>query len=131
MAVATNIELPKIIVRRTVSSSAAIPLGTVMKLTADNTVVVSSGDSDPFGGIAIEEKVASETDVTTIGCAMDGVWDIDTTAAAIAIGQMVNIGAANAVLLADEAAWVAGSVVGKAEEVRDGNNRIRVRCIGY
>lgn len=130
MAVASNIELPKIIVRRTCDSSTAIPYGTLLKLTADNTAIASSGDTDPFAGWANEEKSATDTDITEIACALDGVWDQDTTAAAIAVGQMVNIGGANTVILADSAAWVAGSVVGKAEEARDGSNRIRVRGIG-
>ncbi len=131
MAVAVQIEAPRIIVRRTVSSSAAIPKGTVMKLTDENTVEASAANDDPFGGIAVEEKVSTETDVLTIGCAMDGVFDIDSTAAAITAGQMVNIGGANAVLVADEAAWVLGSVVGKAEETRDTDNRVRVRLMGF
>lgn len=130
MAVAECIEAPRIIARRTCASGTGIPKGTVLKLTSPNTVAASSANDDPFGGIAVEEKVATETDIVTIGCALDGVWKIDTTAAAITAGAMVNIGAANAVLVADEAAWAAGSVVGKAEETRDGDNRIRVRLLG-
>jgi len=131
MAVATCIELPRIIVRRTVDSAAAIPKGTLMKLTSPNTVAASDGDDQPFGGIAVEEKVTTETDVLTIGCAMDGVWDIDTTAAALNVGVMVNMSAANQVAAAVDADFEKGSIVGKAEETRDGTNRIRVRLMGY
>ncbi len=131
MAVATCIELPRLIVRRTVASDAAIPLGTVMQLADENTASASDGDDQPFAGIAIEEKVATETDVVTIGCAMDGVWDIDTTAAAITAGQMVNLSAANQVAAAADADFEKGSIVGKAEETRDTDNRVRVRLMGF
>ena len=130
MAVATNIELPRIIVRRTVATGTTIPLGTVMKLTADNTVIASSADNDSFGGIAVEEYKDTDTDLNHMSVALDGVWDIDTTAAAIPIGATVNIGAANAVVASGAADLLTGSVVGKAEEVRSGSNRIRVRVGG-
>ncbi len=131
MAVAVCIEAPRIIVRRIVASGDAIPKGTLLKLTTPNTVTANDGDNQPFGGIAIEEKVAAETDVLSIGVALDGVFDIDTTGAAIAVGLMVNMTAANQVAAAVDADFEQGSIVGKAEEVRDGTNRIRVRLMGF
>ena len=131
MAVAVQIEAPRIIVRRTCDSSTGIAKGTVLQLTDENTVSASSGDNQPFGGIAIEEKVATETDIVTIGCAMDGAFDIDTTAAAITAGAMVNLTAANQVAVAANGDFEQGSIVGKAEETRDTDNRVRVRLMGY
>ena len=84
MAVAVNIEAPRIIVRRTVSTTAAIPKGTLLKFdSSPNTVAATGAQNDLFAGIAVEEKVTTETDITNIGVALDGVWDIDTTSAAI------------------------------------------------
>lgn len=132
MAVAVCIEKPTRIVRRIVDSSTAIAKGTLMKLTgAANTAAACDGDDQPFGGITIEEKVATETDIITIGCAMDGVFDIDTTAAAINIGVMVNMTSANAVAAAADADFEKGSIVGKSEEARSTDNRIRVRLMGF
>ena len=130
MAVATQIEAPKKIVRRTIADGTAVPLGTLMKLEDANTVVVSAANSDPFGGIAVEEKTASDG-ITNIACAMDGVFMIDSTAAAITAGAIVSIGGANTVAVTTGTAdQVAGSNVGQAEETRDGSNIIRVRLRG-
>ena len=129
MTLATEIEAPTLIVQRICDEATAIPYGTLMKLSGDNLVIVSSGNDDPFGGIAIEEFTGGEGK-TTVACAMDGVFDIDTTAAAITAGQAVNIGAANQILVADANAWIAGSFVGFAESTRTGSDRIRVRLRG-
>lgn len=129
MAVAVNVELPKLIVRRVVDDTIAVPKGTLMKITATNTVAASAANEDPFGGIAVEEKTADDG-IVDLGCAMDGVWLMDTTAAAIGIGVPVMIGGANSVAAAVEADWPLGTVCGVAEMVRTGTNRIRVRIGG-
>jgi hypothetical protein len=126
MAVAVNVELPRIIVRRTVAEATAIPQGTVMKLSGTNTVIASSANEDPFGGITVEEFTGGEN-LTNVACALDGVWLIDTTAAAIAVGEIVMVGGANALTLAVEADFPLGCIVGQAEEARTGSNRIRCR----
>jgi len=131
MAVAENIELPTKIVMRTIDKDTAVPYGTLMKLEDENTVVVSAANSDPFGGICTFEKKATDTDILKIPCAMDGVWDIDTTAAAITAGAIVSIGGANTVAVTTGTAdQIAGSNVGQAEETRDTDNRIQVRLRG-
>ena len=131
MAVAECIELPTKIVMRTISSTTAVPYGTLMKLEDANTVVVSAANSDPFGGICMFEKLATDTDIVKIPCAMDGLFDIDTTAAAITAGAIVSIGGADQVAVSTGTAdVVAGSNVGQAEETRDGSNRIQVRLRG-
>ena len=127
MAVATCIVAPTRIVTRVCDEATAIPMGTVMKLSGTNTVIASSADNDPFGGITIEEFTGGEG-ITHVACAYDdGVFAIDTTAAAITVGQMVNLTAANQVAAAADADFERGSIVGKAEETRTGTNRIRVR----
>ena len=132
MAIATCIEKPTIIVRRTVATDAAIPKGTLLQSSSSpNTVTASSGDNEYFGGIAVEEKVATETDVVTIGCALDGVWQMTCTDAAITAGQMVNLTAANSVAAAVDADFENGSIVGRAEQTKDANLSIRVRLMGY
>jgi hypothetical protein len=132
MAVAVCIEKPRIIVRRTCASGTGIPKGTLVQISSSpNTVTATSGDHQVFGGITTEEKVATETDIVSIACALDGVWDIDTTAAAIAVGILVDVGGANSVVAAADADFEAGTLVGRAEEVRDGSNRIRVRLMGF
>ena len=131
MAVAECIELPTKIVMRTISSTTAVPYGTLMKLEDENTVVVSAANSDPFGGICMFEKLATDTDILKIPCAMDGLFAIDTTAAAITAGAIVSIGGADQVAVSTGTAdVVAGSNVGQAEETRDGSNRIQVRLRG-
>ena len=69
MAVAEMIEAPTKIVMRTISSSTAVPYGTLMKLEDENTVVVSAANSDPFGGICTFEKLSTDTDILKIPCA--------------------------------------------------------------
>jgi len=132
MAVAEMLEVPTKIVRRTIDKDTAVPYGTVMKLEDANTVVVSAADSDPFGGICMFEKKATDTDIVEIPCAMDGLWDIDTTAAAITAGAIVSIAGANQVAVSSGTAdVVAGANVGQAEETRsDATDRINVRVRG-
>lgn len=132
MAVATCIETPRRIVRRTVDSATAVAKGTLMAFTdTPNKVVKASAQDECFAGIAIEEKTATETDILEIGCAIDGVWKIDTTAAGITVGQMVQIATGSDVVVVSADADVdAGIIVGRAEETRDGDNRIRVRLLG-
>lgn len=132
MSVATCIEAPKLIVRRNVTSTDAIPKGTLMYFEgAANHVLVTDGtDNRPFAGIAVEEKVSTETDVTTIGCALDGVWDIDNSGS-IAIGEGVSMFAANTVIKYAAADHAFCSFVGVAEEAEVSDNRARVRLRGY
>lgn len=127
---AVCIELPKMIVRRTCANATAIPKGTILKLTDPNTAAASAADNDVFAGIAVEEKTASDG-ITNIAAALDGVFDITTTAAAITAGAVVNIGGANLVSTSAAADLLTGSVVGVAEETCTTTEVIRVRLRGY
>ena len=112
MAVATVIEAPTIFKRRTIANATAVPIGTIMKLEDDNTVVVSASDSDPFGGIAWVEHTANEG-VTEMTVPMNGRWSVTTTASAIPAGNAVSIAGANTIALATEADTIIGGVIGK------------------
>jgi hypothetical protein len=126
---AVNIELPKLIVNRVCAEATAIPLGTVMKLSGDNTVIASSADNDVFGGITVEEFTGGEG-LTHVACAIDGVWDI-LTGGAVTLGAVVNISGANTVSASAAADLLTGSVVGVAEEGAVGAAVTRVRLRGY
>ncbi len=112
MTVAVVIEAPTIFERRVIVDATPVPIGTIMKLEDANTVVVSAGSADPFGGIAWVEHTASEG-VTEMTVAMNGRWEIVTTAAAIPPGNAVSIGGADVVRLATEADTIVGTVMGK------------------
>lgn len=127
--VAVNVELPKTIVRRTIDKDTAVPYGSLMKLTTGtNTVGLTDGDTNPFGGICMFEKLATDTDIIEIPCAMDGVWEISCDSSAIAVGETVSIDALNQVHVSNGTTDViAGSQVGQAEQAKDSAERIRVR----
>lgn len=96
MAVATCIVKPTRFARRVIDETTAVPIGTVMELNDDNTVLVSGANTDPWGGICWVEHTANEG-VTELVVAMNGTWSMTTTAAAITAGGAVSIGGANAV----------------------------------
>jgi len=110
---ATCIETPTIFARRTIANATPVPIGTVMKLEDANTVVISAANSDPFGGIAWEEKTASDG-ITEITVAMNGRWSMTTTAAGIPVGNICSIAGANTVALSTGSAdYIVGTNVGK------------------
>lgn len=130
MAIVTFIGSPQNVVVRICAEATAIPKGTLMKLSGTNTVIATSGDNDVFGGVTIEEFTGGEN-LTHVSCAMGGVCQMTTTAAAIALGIPVSIGGANAVIAEVASDFVLGTHVGHAEEARTGTNSIRVRLRGH
>jgi len=80
-------------IRFTVADGTKIEKGELMKLTDPRTIVASSADNDPFGGISATEKVASDGQ-TTLGVFTHGIFDINA-AAAITVGERVSIGGDN------------------------------------
>jgi hypothetical protein len=131
MAIATQLErCPEhLLKRRTVANATAIPKGTVMKLTDPNTAIASAANSDPFAGIAVEEKTASDG-VTEITCAMGGKWSMTSTAAAITAGGIVSIGGANTVEAAVESDFPLGTNVGKCLNTLGGGGGTAVVQVG-
>lgn len=120
-----NIELPKRIVNRICAEATLIPLHTLMKLSGTNLVIASSGDEDVYGGVTIEEFSGGEG-LTHVGCALDGVWDV-LTGAAVTLGALVMVSAANTVSAAVAADLLLGTTCGKAEEAAGGAAVTRVR----
>lgn len=123
---AVCIETPTRFARFTVADGTGIAIGTLLKQTDPNMAIATSADNDPFAGIAWEEKTANDG-VTEIVVALNGVWDITCTDAAITSGSLVSIGGANLVLTADADAVILGEVVGKALETTTTTETIRVR----
>ena len=129
--VATMVEAPTKIVMRTVALDLAVPYGSLMKLNDNNTVTITSGDADPWGGICTFEKLATDTDILKIPCAMDGVWEISTDAGAITAGAIVSVDALNQIHVTNGTNdQIAGSNIGQAESTKDGAERINVRLRG-
>jgi len=128
MAIAVNIEAPKIIKRYTVNDGVAIPKGTILKLSGAsvNNAIASSGDGDVFAGIATEEKTASDG-ITEIGAAIDGVWDISQCGTASTAGAIVCLSGANLVRSAAAADLLTGAAFGKLLETGTINVQNRVR----
>lgn len=87
-------EAPTRFARYTVADGTGIAKGTILKLTTPNTAAACSADNDVCGGIAMFEKVASDG-TTEITAALDGVWGLLTSAAAITIGEEVGINGTN------------------------------------
>lgn len=105
-------ELP---IPMTCADGAGIEKGTVLKLSDPRTVAASSADNDVFGGIAAEEKIASDGK-TTIPVYFGGIFKMKDSGSGVTVGQDVVIKGANTVgtytTLDDEK----GYVVGKALE---------------
>ena len=136
-ALAVTVELPTYInaVQRTVADGNQISGGTILKLSEPNTVAVSSGATDPFGGIAAAEKVADDG-ATTLAAYMNGVFDLKTVATvgaegAIVAGDQVMISGANYIKTALQDGTEDHLIIGTAEEDATGDEVIRVRLRGY
>lgn len=120
------IETPTRFARYTVADGAGIAIGTLLKLTDQNTASATSADNDPFAGIAWEEKTASDG-ITEITAALNGIWDLKDSGAGITAGAIVNIGGTNLIITSAGADLLTGSVVGKALETAAASEVIRVR----
>lgn len=75
-------------------ADAAIPKGTVLKLSTPYTVAASSADNDLFGGIAAEEKVASDGKLQ-VAVYRGGVFKCEAGTSGVTVGLPVGIEAAN------------------------------------
>lgn len=124
---ATCIETPTIFERKTVADGTGIAIGTIMQLSSDpNTVTASSANSEVFGGIAWEEKTASDG-ITELTVAMDGVWDITCGGSGVTLGAMVSLSGANVIKDAIAAELLTGDIIGKAHETGSAAEVIRVK----
>lgn len=125
MAVAVCLQTPTRFRRYTVADGTAIPKGTILKLTTPLTAAATSADNDVPAGIAWEEKVASDG-ITEITAALDGVWGIGTSNAAITVGNDVTINALNEIKVYTTLDNEKGYVLGKALETCASNVVIAV-----
>jgi hypothetical protein len=75
-------------------ADAAIPKGTVLKLSTPFTVAASSADNDLFGGIAAEEKIAGDGKLM-IAVYRRGIFKCEAGTSGVTVGKKVVIEAAN------------------------------------
>lgn len=127
---AVCIETPKRFARYTIADATSVPIGTLMYLSGDFTVSVSSAADQPFAGIAWEEKTTGDG-ITEITLALDGLWDIKATAAANVLGELVALGGANLIVSADAADILNGALIGYLEETQDASEVCRVRLTKF
>ena len=123
---AVCIETPTKFARYTVADGTGIAIGTLLKVTDNNTAEASSADNDKFAGIAWEEKTANDG-ITEITAAIDGVWGLKDSGSGITSGNMVVIGGANLISAAADGDFEAGTVIGKALQTATTSEVIRVR----
>jgi hypothetical protein len=125
---AVCIETPTKFARYTVADGNALAIGTLLRLTGDNTAEAhGANDSAVFAGIVFEEKTALDG-ITEITAALDGVWDMTDGGDGITLGALVALdGTANEIRPAVEAEFPTGDIIGKALETASANEVIRVR----
>ena len=75
-------------------ADAAIPKGTVLKLSTPYTVAASSADNDLFGGVAAEEKVSGDGKLQ-IAVYRGGIFKVEAGAGGVTVGLPVTIVALN------------------------------------
>ena len=75
-------------------ADAAIPKGTVLKLSNPFTVAASSADNDLFGGIAAEEKISGDGKLM-IAVFRRGIFKVEAGAGGVTVGLPVTIVALN------------------------------------
>ena len=75
-------------------ADAAIPKGTVLKLSTPFTVAASSADNDLFGGIAAEEKISGDGKLQ-IAVYRGGIFKVEAGAGGVTVGKPVGIVALN------------------------------------
>lgn len=75
-------------------ADAAIPKGTVLKLTNPFTVAAATADNDVFGGIAAEEKVSGDGKLM-IAVYRGGIFKVEAGAGGVTVGLPVGMVAAN------------------------------------
>lgn len=127
---AVCIETPTRFARYTVADGTAIPIGTLMYMSGDHTILASSAADQPFAGIAWEQKTASDG-ITQLTVALDGVWDITATGAANVLGELVALGGANLIVSADAADILNGAIIGYLEETQSAGEVCRVRLTKF
>src|SRR3990167_6198109 len=112
---AVLIVAPELPIMMTVANGAAIEKGTVLALTDPFTVAASTADNDIFGGIAAEEKIASDGK-TKIASYFGGIFKMVVSATASTVGKAQVIKGANTIGDYTTLDGELGYVIGKALE---------------
>ncbi len=120
MAVATKVEGPYEVHDYTVSTSVAIPLGTLCKIANPRTASAATGDAEPFAGVAPTEFEADKAKVE-FGLETRGTWVMTAVATigvegAIVDGSLVVMSGANLIRKAIAADLLTGAVIGRSKE---------------
>ena len=105
-------ELP---VMMTCANATGIEKGTVLALTDPSTVAASTADNDIFGGIAAEEKIASDGK-TKIAVYFGGIFKMVVSATGCTVGKNQVIKGANTIGDYTTLDGELGYTVGKALE---------------
>lgn len=124
------IETPSKFARFTIADGTAIPFGTLMYLSADNTALATSAADEPFVGVCWVAKTASDG-ITEVVVAQNGVWDLTDDGAGLTRGTAVAIGGANLMQTADAADLLNGAFIGYAEETASASEVVRVRLTKF
>lgn len=101
----------------TVANATGIAKGAILKMADPFTASLSDGSDDIIGGIAAEEKIASDGK-TKLGVYMRGIFKMEANGT-ITVGQMVKSDATNAtntVIAVAQAAGAIENVLGRALE---------------
>ena len=120
---------PTLIVTRNCYDGQSIAKGTLCKLSGTNYAAPTDAtmSAAAFAGITVEEKTASDG-VTTIACAMDGVWDIyNGKGITPDSGSMVMVSGANTYTTGTAGALLSGAIIGQLEEKGTSGGADRVR----
>src|SRR3990167_7920594 len=112
-------------VSMTVSNTAAIEKGTVLKLSDPFTVAAATADNDIFAGIAAEEKIASDGK-TKIGVYLSGIFKMTVSATGSTVGKNQVIKGANTIGDYTTLDGELGYVIGKALETGTNGETILV-----
>ena len=105
----------------TVAAGTSISKGDLLKLSADNTVAISSSDDEVYGGVAAADKDGTDSAVT-LGVYVPGQqnkFDMKCASGAVALGKMVVLSGANLIAEAIDGDFENGYVIGKAMEAGD------------
>jgi len=93
-------------VRYTVADGTFIPKGSLMYLSGDRTITISSAQGQIFVGIAATEKVANDGS-TTLAVYTNGIFDLLDSGSGMTLGDVCKLAGVNTVSTSDEAGALA------------------------
>lgn len=100
-----------------VAAGTSISKGTLLKISADNTVIASSG-KDVYGGVAAMDKdgTDSSTKLSVYTPGQGHKFDMTCASGSVTLGALVSLSGANLIKDAIAAEILSGNVIGRAEE---------------